>query len=138
MKSLRRVAILGAGTMGSRIAAHFANAGVEALLLDVVTPNQANRSAAAVRGIETAFKQKPGAFFIESIRKMVVPGNFEDNLDSVASCDWVIEAVTENLQIKRALWEKVECLARPDAILSTNTSGIPLAKISEGFSEGFR
>ncbi len=138
MKSLRRVAVLGAGTMGSRIAAHFANAGVEALLLDIVLPNQANRNAAALRGIENAQKQKPVAFFTDSIRNLIVPGNFEDNIDDLSSCDWIIEAVTENLDIKRALWEKVERGAKHDAILSTNTSGIPLARISAGFSAGFR
>ena len=69
---------------------------------------------------------------------LVKPGNFDDNLDEIAECDWIIEAVTENLEIKRGLWKKVEPLRKPEAILSTNTSGIPLAKISEGFSPEFR
>src|SRR5688572_5700430 len=138
MRTIKRVAVLGAGTMGSRIAAHFANAGVPALLLDVVLPNQPDRSAAARRAIETAAKQKPGAFFTESTASLITPGNFEDHLAEIARCDWVIEAVTENLDIKRALWSKVELLRHPDTILSTNTSGIPLARISEGFSPGFR
>lgn len=124
--------------MGSRIAAHFANAGVPSLLLDIVLTNQPNRNAAAVKGIESAAKQRPVGFFTESAMSLVKPGNFDDNLDDIADCDWIIEAVTEDLQIKRNLWRRVELIRRPDAILSTNTSGIPLAKICEGFSPEFR
>jgi 3-hydroxyacyl-CoA dehydrogenase len=124
--------------MGSRIAAHFANAGVPALLLDVVLPDQPNRNAAAMKGIETAAKGRPGAFFIEDAIRLVAPGNFEDDLHRIADCDWIIEAVTENLEIKRELWRKVEKLRRADSIVSTNTSGIPLAQIAEGFSSEFR
>ena len=124
--------------MGSRIAAHFANAGVEALLLDMVLPGQANRNLAAMRGIETALKQKPGGFFTDTAARLVTPGNFEDDFSRLGDCDWVIEAVTENLDIKRAIWSRVEQVRRPDAILSTNTSGLPLAQISEGFPDSFR
>src|SRR6266513_486125 len=121
MKSLRRVAVLGAGTMGSRIAAHFANAGVPALLLDIVAPNQPNRNAAALRGLDTTLKQKPGAFFTPAAAGLIATGNFADNLE-----------------IKRALLGKVEPLRAPGTILSTNTSGIPLARISEGFTDELR
>lgn len=138
MRTLRRVAVLGAGTMGSRIAAHFANAGIPSLLLDIVLPGEKSRSAAAVKGIENAAKQKPGAFFVEPNAALITPGNLEDHLERIADCDWVIEAVSENLEIKRKLWQRVELLRNPNAILSTNTSGIPLAKISEGFSPEFR
>jgi len=138
MKTLGRVAVLGAGTMGARIAAHFANAGVPSLLLDIVLPNQADRDAAARRGIEKAAKQKPGAFFAASASALIKPGNFEDHLSEIAGCDWVIEAVTEDLAIKRALWKRVDALRKPDAILSTNTSGIPLACITESFPPDFR
>jgi len=134
MKSLRRVAVLGAGTMGSRIAAHFANAGVPALLLDVVVPGQPNRNAAALKGLDSATKQKPGAFFTPAAAGLITPGNFEDSLGDIRHCDWIVEAVAENLEIKRTLLGKVEALRAPDTILSTNTSGIPLARISEGFS----
>ena len=113
--------------MGSRIAAHFANAGIPALLLDVVLPGNSNRNAAALTGIETAAKQKTGAFFTADAAKLVTPGNFEDNLKDIRRCDWIIEAVTENLDIKRALMAKVSILRTPGTILSTNTSGIPLA-----------
>jgi 3-hydroxyacyl-CoA dehydrogenase len=138
MTPLRRVAVLGAGTMGSRIAAHFANAGIPALLLDIVLPNQANRNAAALGGLETALKQKPAAFFTPETKALVTPGNFEDDLAKIKDCDWIVEAVTENLGIKRALIEKVLKHRKPGSVFSTNTSGIPLASIAEGFSTEFR
>ncbi len=124
--------------MGSRIAAHFANAGVPALLLDIVVPGQPNRNAAALKGIENASKQRPGGFFIDDKMALIQPGNFEDDLHRVGECDWIVEAVVENLELKRDLWRKVEAVRKPDAIVSTNTSGIPLAQISEGFSPQFR
>src|SRR4030081_677891 len=135
MKSLRRVAVLGAGTMGSRIAAHFANAGVPALLLDIVVPGQPNRNAAALKGLDTAMKQKPAAFFSPEATSLITTGNFEDNLGEIRHCDWIVEAVAENLEIKRTLLRKVEAARAPGSILSTNTSGIPLVRISEGFSD---
>jgi 3-hydroxyacyl-CoA dehydrogenase len=136
MRTIHRVAVLGAGTMGSRIAAHFANAGIPALLLDV--PGQPNRNAPALQGIQNALKQRPGGFFTDDKAVLVEPGNFDDDLAKLAECDWIIEAIVENLEAKRALWRKVEAARKPNAILSTNTSGIPLASISEGFSPGFR
>jgi 3-hydroxyacyl-CoA dehydrogenase len=138
MHIIRRVAVLGAGTMGARIAAHFANAGVPALLLDIVIPGQPNRNAAALKGIENALKLRPGGFFTDDTAALVKPGNFEDHLDQLSECDWIVEAVVENLELKRDLWHKVENVRKPDAIVSTNTSGIPLAQISEGFSKPFR
>ena len=124
--------------MGSRIAAHFANAGFPVDLLDVVLPDQKNRNAAALAGLDAATKQKPGAFFTESARGLIRPGNFDDHLDRLAGCDWIVEAVAENLEIKRSLWYRVAAARQPGSILSTNTSGIPLARISEGFSDEFR
>ena len=131
MRTIQRVAVLGAGTMGARIAAHFANAGIPALLLDV-------DEAAARKGLESAIKQKPGGFFTDSSAARVQTGSFDAHLAQVAACDWVIEAVVEKLEIKRSLWERVDAVRRPDAILSTNTSGIPLARIAEGFPDRFR
>jgi len=124
--------------MGSRIAAHFANAGIPALLLDIVLPNQANRSAAALGGLDTAIKQKPAAFFTPETKSLVTPGNFEDDFAKIRDCDWIVEAVTEKLEIKRALIEKVLKHRKPGSIFSTNTSGIPLASIAEGFPSEFR
>ncbi|HZT39272.1 MAG TPA: 3-hydroxyacyl-CoA dehydrogenase/enoyl-CoA hydratase family protein [Bryobacteraceae bacterium] len=138
MRSIRNVAVLGAGTMGSRIAAHFANAGIPAILLDIVLPHQPDRNAAALKGIENAARHKPPGFFTDDAVKLVRPGNFEDNLDWISTCDWVIEAVVENLDVKRDLWRRVDRFRKADAILSTNTSGIPLRQIAEGFSSEFR
>ena len=138
MTPLRRVAVLGAGTMGSRIAAHFANAGIPALLLDIVLPNQPKRNAAALAGIDTALKQKPGAFFTPAAAALITPGNFEDNLADLRHCDWIVEAVAENLDIKRSLFGKVAEVRAPGSVLSTNTSGIPLAQISAGFPAEMR
>ncbi|MDX2179755.1 MAG: 3-hydroxyacyl-CoA dehydrogenase/enoyl-CoA hydratase family protein [Bryobacteraceae bacterium] len=124
MKPIRRVAVLGAGTMGARIAAHFANAQVPALLLDL--PGMADK------GLEAAAKGKPPAFFTAASQGNIRTGSFDD-LAELATCDWVIEAVVENLDIKRDLWPRAIAAAPPDAILSTNTSGIPLAKVAEGW-----
>jgi 3-hydroxyacyl-CoA dehydrogenase len=137
MNLLRRVAVLGAGTMGSRIAAHFANAGVSVHLLDIVIPGP-DRSAAARAGIESALKQKPGGFFTPAAAALVTPGNFEDDLPALRECDWIVEAVAERLDIKRSLLARVAEVRAPGSVVSTNTSGIPLASITEGFSSEFR
>lgn len=124
--------------MGSRIAAHFANAGVPALLLDIVVPGQASRNAAALKGLDGAQKSRPAAFYVDTAASLVTAGNFEDDLGKLADCDWVIEAVTENLEIKRELWSKVIAAAKPEAILSTNTSGLPLSAISARWPDSAR
>src|SRR5882757_7114900 len=139
MGRINRVAILGAGTMGARIAAHFANAGVPSYLLDIVPPDAgSNRNKIAAAGLEAAKKSKPAAFFEPSLARLVTVGNFEDDLKKLAEVDWIIEAVVENLEIKRALLRKVEAIRKPGAIVTTNTSGLPVGKISEGFSDDFR
>jgi 3-hydroxyacyl-CoA dehydrogenase len=144
MKRIHKVAVLGAGTMGARIAAHFANAGVPSLLLDIVPPNLpadaggAARNKIAAAGLEGARKSKPAAFFDASLARLVTVGNFEDDLKRLADVDWIIEAVVENLEIKRALLRKVEAIRKPGTIVTTNTSGLPVAKIAEGFSDDFR
>jgi 3-hydroxyacyl-CoA dehydrogenase len=137
MRSIQCVAVLGSGTMGSRIAAHFANTGIPVILLDLAA-NGPDRNALARKGIESALKQKPTAFFVPANANLIQPGNFEDDLNRIRSCQWVIEAVTENLDIKRDIWNKVNEHRAPGAILSTNTSGIPLARISHGFDNGFQ
>ena len=121
--------------MGSRIAAHFANAGFPVDLLDVVIPGHAKRHAAALLGLESAAKQKPVAFFTGAAMKLISPGNFDDDLGRLSQCDWIVEAVAENLDIKRGLLDRVAAVRAPGAILSTNTSGIPLAHIDRGFDE---
>src|SRR6202163_1082441 len=140
MKHIHKVAVLGAGTMGARIAAHFANAGIPSYLLDIVPPDADGpaRNKIAAAGLEGAKKSKPAAFMDSSLARFVTVGNFEDDLKKLGDVDWIIEAVVENLDLKRALLRKVEAIRKPGTIVTTNTSGLPVAKIAEGFSEDFR
>ncbi|HEY6338194.1 MAG TPA: 3-hydroxyacyl-CoA dehydrogenase NAD-binding domain-containing protein [Candidatus Sulfotelmatobacter sp.] len=140
MKRIHKVAVLGAGTMGARIAAQFANAGVPSLLLDIVPPDAGAtaRNKIAAAGLEAAKKSKPAAFMDSSLARFVTVGNFEDDLKKLAEVDWIIEAVVENIEIKRTLLRKVEAIRKPGTIITTNTSGLPVGKIAEGFSEDFR
>ncbi len=142
MKRIHKVAVLGAGTMGARIAAHFANAGVPSYLLDIVPqdapPSGLARNKIAAAGLDAAKKSKPAAFMDASLARFVTVGNFEDDLKKLAEVDWIIEAVVENLDIKRALLRKVEAIRKPGTIITTNTSGLPVGKIAEGFSDEFR
>jgi 3-hydroxyacyl-CoA dehydrogenase len=140
MKRINKVAILGAGTMGARIAAHFANAGVASYLLDIVPPDAdgAARDRIAAAGLDAAKKSKPAAFMDGSLSRLVTVGNFEDDLKKLTDVDWIIEAVVENLDIKRSLLKKVEAIRKPGTIITTNTSGLPVGKIAEGFSDDFR
>src|ERR1700681_3414615 len=140
MKRINKVAILGAGTMGARIAAHFANAGVPSYLLDIVPPDADGpaRNQIAAAGLDAAKKSKPAAFMEPSLARLVSVGNFEDDLKKLGDVDWIIEAVVENLDIKRALLTKVEAVRKPGTIVTTNTSGLPVSKIAEGFSDDFR
>ncbi len=144
MKRINKVAVLGAGTMGARIAAHFANAGIPSYLLDIVpgdAPPGAGataRNKIAAAGLDGAKKSKPAAFMDPSLARLVTIGNFDDDLKKLAEVDWIIEAVVENLDIKRTLLRKVEAIRKPGTIVTTNTSGLPVGKISEGFSDDFR
>jgi 3-hydroxyacyl-CoA dehydrogenase len=139
MITVRRAAVLGAGTMGAQIAAHLANAGIPTLLLDIVPRDDAgDRNRIARAGFEAAKKSKPAAFFTADLAALVSIGNFEDDLAKLKDCDLIIEAVVENLEIKRSLYEKVEQHRRSGAVIASNTSGIPLKQLAEGRSEDFR
>jgi 3-hydroxyacyl-CoA dehydrogenase len=140
MKRINRVAILGAGTMGARIAAHFANAGIPSYLLDIVPPDADGpaRNKIAASGLDAARKSKPAAFMDASLARLVNVGNFDDDLKKLVEVDWIIEAVVENLEIKRTLLRKVEAVRKPGTIVTTNTSGLPVHSIVEGFSDDFR
>jgi 3-hydroxyacyl-CoA dehydrogenase len=140
MKRINRVAILGAGTMGARIAAHFANAGVPSYLFDIVPPDADGpaRNKIAAAGLDAARKSKPAAFMEPSLARFVTVGNFEDDIKKLADVDWIIEAVVENLEIKRTLLRKVEAIRKPGTIVTTNTSGLPVGQIAKGFSDDFR
>ena len=141
---INKVAVLGAGTMGARIAAHFANAGLPCVLLDIVTPDAAQSQDKAARrkivsaGLDAAVKSKPAAFFEKGLEKLITIGTFDDDLKLIADADWIIEAVAENLEIKRGLLKKVEAVRKPGSIITTNTSGLPVASIAQGFSDDFR
>ncbi|AKT43971.1 3-hydroxyacyl-CoA dehydrogenase/enoyl-CoA hydratase family protein [Chondromyces crocatus] len=145
-KPIRRAGVIGAGVMGSGIAAHLANAGVEVVLLDIVPPNlndseksdPAARSRFAIGGLEKAVKARPAAFFHPSFAKLVRTGNTEDHLGELAGCDLIIEAIIEQIEPKRALFAKLEEVARPDAIIASNTSGLRIESMMEGRSEAFR
>ena len=129
--TIRSVAVLGAGTMGAQIAAHFANAGVPALLLDV-TPE------AAKAGLDRARKLKPDPFFTPDAAALITTGGFDADLPKIGGADWILEAIVEQLDVKRGLLEKVDRLRRPGSVVSSNTSGIPIAALAEGRSDDFR
>jgi 3-hydroxyacyl-CoA dehydrogenase len=138
--------------MGARVAAHFANASIPVLLLDIVpqeltreeqakglrldSPQVRNRLAAA--GLDAALKSRPAAFFVPEATRLITVGNFEDDLARVKDCDWIFEAVMEDPTVKRSLLEKVEALRSPRAIVSSNTSGLPIASLAQGRGEEFR
>ncbi len=140
MKRIHKVAVLGAGTMGARIAAHIANAGIPSYLFDIVPPDADGpaRNQIAAAGLDAARKSKPAAFFEPSLARLVSIGNFEDDLKRLVEADWIIEAVVENLEIKRSLLKRIDSVRKPGTIITTNTSGLPVAKIAEGFPDEFR
>jgi 3-hydroxyacyl-CoA dehydrogenase len=137
---IQKTVVLGAGTMGARIAAHFANAGLSCLLLDIVPKDagQADRNKIVQAGLEAAKKSRPAAFFAPGLASKVSIGNFEDDLPRIADADWIIEAVAENLEIKRGLLAKVAQFRKPGSIVTTNTSGLPVHLIAEGLPEEFQ
>jgi 3-hydroxyacyl-CoA dehydrogenase len=145
-KQIRRVAVLGAGVMGSGIAAHLANAGVDALLLDIVPPNltdaekkdPAARNRFAAGGLEKALKNKPALFFHPSRAIHVQVGNFEDDLAKVKDCDLVIEAIIEKMEAKQSLFAKLESLVGPETIVASNTSGLRISEMLAGRSASFK
>jgi 3-hydroxyacyl-CoA dehydrogenase len=149
---IKKAAVLGAGVMGAQIAAHLANVGIPCLLLDIVpkelTPEEQAkgltlespvvRNRIAQAGLDAAKKARPAAFFSPELADLVTVGNFEDDLPRLKECDWIVEAVIENLEIKRSLFARIEPHLHPEAIVSSNTSGIPIASLAEGRSENFR
>src|SRR6202045_1310462 len=143
-RRIEKAVVLGAGTMGARIAAHLTNAGLPCILLDIVPPNlppnasPGDRNKIVRAGLDAAKKSKPAAFFTTGLAERVAVGNFEDDLARCAEADWIIEAVAENLEIKRKLLARVEQVRKPGAIVTTNTSGLPVHLIAEGMSEEFQ
>jgi 3-hydroxyacyl-CoA dehydrogenase len=145
-KPIRRAAVIGAGVMGSGIAAHFANAGVEVLLMDIVPPGLSDsekrdrgaRNRFASSGLDKALKARPAAFFHKNRARLVSIGNVEDDLDKVRDCDLIIEAIIEQIEPKRALFEKLDRIVAPHCIVASNTSGLRIADMMKGRSEPFR
>jgi 3-hydroxyacyl-CoA dehydrogenase len=143
-RHIERAAVLGAGTMGAQIAAHLANAGVQCLLLDIVPPGLpgdapvAERNRVACAGLEAAKKSSPAAFFHRSFAERITLGNFEDDLTHLAKADWIIEAVVEDWEIKRRLLARVAEHRKPGAMVTTNTSGLPVGLIAASLPEEFQ
>ncbi len=134
---IRKVAVLGAGTMGAAIAAHCANAGLEVDLLDIA-PDDDHKNSVVEAGFERMQNAGPAALMGENVADRIRTGNFEEHFDRVGEADWIVEAIVEKLEPKRELMQRVEDTAKESAIISTNTSGIPLHSISEGRSDEFK
>ena len=140
---IKKVAVLGSGVMGSRIACHFANAGIEVLLLDIVpkdapADDKKARNKIVNDALQFALKSNPSPIYSKSFVTRITTGNFEDNLPEIAGCDWVIEVIIERLDIKQSLFESVEQYRKPGTLISSNTSGIPIHLMAEGRSEDFK
>ncbi|MBX2840211.1 MAG: 3-hydroxyacyl-CoA dehydrogenase/enoyl-CoA hydratase family protein [Flammeovirgaceae bacterium] len=147
-RSIKKVAVLGSGVMGSRIACHFANIGVQVLLLDIV-PKELNTKGLTLESplvrnrivndaLQFALKSKPSPVFDKSVASKISTGNFEDDMSKISEVDWIIEVVVEKLEIKKIVFEQVEKYRKPGTLITSNTSGIPMFLMSEGRSEDFK
>jgi 3-hydroxyacyl-CoA dehydrogenase len=145
-RNIKKIAVLGSGIMGSRIACHFANAGIEVLLLDItgktadgsVGTDPTSRNSIVNDALRRAINSNPSPLYRKSYESRITTGNFEDDLSKISQCDWILEAVVEKLDIKKQLLEQVEAHRTPGTIVSTNTSGIPINAISQGRSDDFK
>jgi 3-hydroxyacyl-CoA dehydrogenase len=136
--TIKKAAVIGAGVMGSGIAAQIANAGTPVVLLDIVPKDATNRNAIAEGAVARMLKNEPAPLMHARNARLITTGNLEDNLDLLKDCDWIVEAVLEDLGVKRALYEKLETVRKPDAIISSNTSTIPLGHLTKDRSAGFQ
>ncbi len=141
-RTIKKVAVLGSGVMGSRIALHFAGIGLQVLLLDIVAPGEGeqknSRNKIVNDALQAAIKSNPSPVYHKDAVKKITTGNFDDNLKDIASYDWIIEVVVERLDIKRSLYEKVDGFRKPGTLITSNTSGIPIHLLSEGRSDDFK
>ncbi|TYP95976.1 3-hydroxyacyl-CoA dehydrogenase [Sphingobacterium allocomposti] len=151
-RNIKKVAVLGSGVMGSRIACHFANIGVEVLLLDIVPrellPAEEAKGLTLQSGVvrnrivnsslETALKSNPSPIFSKSYVSRIKTGNFEDNMKDIGACDWIIEVVVERLDIKKAVFDQVEEHRKPGSLITSNTSGIPIHLMAAGRTDDFK
>ena len=151
-RRIKKIAVLGSGVMGSRIASHFANVGLEVLLLDIVPkePNEVElkkgltletksvRNRIVNDSLQFALKSNPSPIYRKSFANRISTGNFDDDLLKIRDCDWIIEVIIENLDIKKSLFEKVEKVRTPGTLITSNTSGIPINFMAEGRIEDFQ
>ena len=143
-RTIKKVAVLGSGVMGSRIACHFAGVGLQVLLLDI-TPKDvttdakpAERNKIVNDALNAAVKSNPSPVFHKDVVKKITTGNFDDNMKDIAHCDWIIEVVVERLDIKQKIFEQVEKYRKPGTLITSNTSGIPIHLMAEGRSDDFK
>src|ERR1051325_4643499 len=141
---IKKVAVLGSGVMGSRIACHFAGIGVQVLLLDIVPKEAVESKDAKARNkivndsLTAAVKSNPSPLYHKDALKKITTGNFDDDMKKIAYCDWIIEVVIERLDIKKSVYEKVEQYRKPGTLITSNTSGIPIHLLAQGRSDDFR
>jgi len=151
-RAINKVAVLGSGIMGSRIACLFANIGVEVVLLDIA-PKELNdqekarglklddprvKNRIVTHSFQSTLKAKPASLYHKSFGSRITLGNFEDNMKDISKCDWTIEVVTENLDIKKIVFDQVEKYRKPGTLITSNTSGIPIHFMTDGRSEDFQ
>lgn len=143
-RTIKKVAVLGSGVMGSRIACHFAGIGLQVLLLDIVPKEAAESTKLAERNklvndaLTAAIKSNPSPVYHKNVVKKITTGNFDDDMKKIADCDWVIEVVVERLDIKQKIFEQVEKYRKPGTLITSNTSGIPIHMMAEGRSDDFK
>jgi 3-hydroxyacyl-CoA dehydrogenase len=137
MTDIKKVAVIGAGVMGAGIAAHVANAGVPVLLLDIVPKDATNRNKLAEDAIDKLKKADPAPLMDRKNADLITPGNLDDHLNLLKDCDWIVEVVVEKLDVKQALYRKIDGVRRPGSIVSSNTSTIPLATLTQGLPDSF-
>jgi len=140
-RNIKKVAVLGSGVMGSRIACHFAGVGLQVLLLDIapqVAQTTAEKNKLVNDALTAAIKSNPSPVYTQDVVKKITTGNFEDNMKDIAGCDWIIEVVVERLDIKQQIYDQVEKYRKPGTLITSNTSGIPIHLMAEGRSEDFR
>jgi 3-hydroxyacyl-CoA dehydrogenase len=143
-RTIKKVAVLGSGVMGSRIACHFAGVGLQTILLDMVpkgfeeSTKPAERNKLVNDALTAAIKSNPSPVYTKDVIKKITTGNFTDNMKDIASCDWVIEVVVERLDIKQLIFEQVEKFRKPGTLITSNTSGIPISMMAEGRSDDFK
>ena len=143
-RTIRKVAVLGSGVMGSRIACHFAGIGLQVLLLDMVpgdakeNPKPASRNKLVNDALQAAIKSNPSPVYTKDVVKRITTGNFDDNMKDIATADWIIEVVVERLDIKKIIFDQVEKYRKPGTLITSNTSGIPIHLMAEGRSDDFK